>query len=44
LINKIPTPLGVGYDIQSVELGKKKLSIEVKTTKSRKKPLKNNRF
>ncbi len=36
LINKIPTPLGVGYDIQSVELEKKKRYIEVKTTKSRK--------
>lgn len=43
LINKIPTPLGVGYDIQSVELEKKKRYIEVKTTKSRK-AIKNNRF
>ncbi|MEI7669179.1 MAG: DUF3883 domain-containing protein [Pseudomonadota bacterium] len=36
LINKIPTPLGVGYDIQSVEFQNKKRYIEVKTTKSRK--------
>lgn len=36
LINKIPTPLGVGFDIQSIEIGKKKRYIEVKTTKSRK--------
>lgn len=36
LINKMPTPLGVGYDIQSVEIEKKKRYIEVKTTKSRK--------
>lgn len=43
LINKIPTPLGVGYDIQSVELEKKKRYIEVKTTKSRK-AITNNRF
>lgn len=43
LINKIPTPLGVGYDIQSVEIEKRKRYIEVKTTKSRK-ALKNNRF
>lgn len=43
LINKIPTPLGVGYDIQSVELEKKKRFIEVKTTKSRK-AINNNRF
>jgi hypothetical protein len=43
LINKIPTPLGVGYDIQSVELEKKKRYIEVKTTKSRK-AINNNRF
>ena len=43
LINKIPTPLGVGYDIQSVEFEKKKRYIEVKTTKSRK-AIKNNRF
>ncbi len=43
LINKISTPLGVGYDIQSVELEKKKRYIEVKTTKS-KKAITNNRF
>jgi hypothetical protein len=43
LINKIPTPLGVGYDIQSVEAEKKKRYIEVKTTKSRK-AITNNRF
>jgi len=43
LINKIPTPLGVGYDIQSIELEKKKRYIEVKTTKSRK-AINNNRF
>jgi hypothetical protein len=43
LINKIPTPLGVGYDIQSIEIESKKRYIEVKTTKSRK-ALKNNRF
>lgn len=43
LINKIPTPLGVGYDIQSIEIEKKKRYIEVKTTKS-KKAIKNNRF
>lgn len=43
LINKIPTPLGVGYDIQSVELESKKRYIEVKTTKS-KKAIKINRF
>jgi hypothetical protein len=43
LINKIPTPLGVGYDIQSVEIEKKKRYIEVKTTKSRK-VINNNRF
>jgi hypothetical protein len=43
LINKIPTPLGVGYDIQSVELKRKKRYIEVKTTKSRK-AINNNRF
>jgi len=43
LINKIPTPLGVGYDIQSVEIKKKKRYIEVKTTKS-KKAINNNRF
>ena len=43
LINKIPTPLGVGYDIQSIEIEKKKRYIEVKTTKS-KKAINNNRF
>lgn len=43
LINKIPTPLGVGYDIQSIEIESKKRYIEVKTTKSRK-ALMNNRF
>lgn len=43
LINKIPTQLGVGYDIQSVEFEKKKRYIEVKTTKSRK-AINNNRF
>ena len=43
LIHKIPTPLGVGYDIQSIELKSKKRYIEVKTTKS-KKALMNNRF
>ena len=43
LINKIPTSLGVGYDIQSIELESKKRYIEVKTTKS-KKSLVNNRF
>ncbi|MGL5940304.1 MAG: protein NO VEIN domain-containing protein [Waterburya sp.] len=43
LINKIPTYLGVGYDIQSIEPTKKKRYIEVKTTKS-KKALKNNKF
>lgn len=43
LINKIPTPLGVGYDLQSIEIEKKKRYIEVKTTKSRK-AIKNNRF
>ena len=43
LINKIPTPLGVGYDLQSIEIGKKKRYIEVKTTKSRK-AINNNRF
>lgn len=36
LINKIPTSLGVGYDIQSIEIEKKKRYIEVKTTKSKK--------
>lgn len=43
LINKIPTPLGVGYDIQSIEVEKNKRYIEVKTTKSRK-AITNNRF
>ncbi|MGX3065694.1 protein NO VEIN domain-containing protein [Ursidibacter arcticus] len=43
LINKIPTPLGVGYDLQSIEVEKNKRYIEVKTTKS-KKALNNNRF
>ena len=43
LINKIPTPLGAGYDIQSIEIESKKRYIEVKTTKSRK-ALNNNRF
>jgi len=43
LINKTPTFLGVGYDIQSIEIEKKKRYIEVKTTKSRK-AIKNNRF
>src|SRR5690606_22600628 len=43
LINKIPTHLGVGYDIQSVEIEKRKRYIEVKTTKS-KKAISNNRF
>jgi hypothetical protein len=43
LINKIPTPLGVGYDLQSIEIEKNKRYIEVKTTKSRK-AINNNRF
>ncbi len=43
LINKIPTPLGVGYDLQSIEIEKKKRYIEVKTTKSRK-AINSNRF
>lgn len=43
LINKIPTPLGVGYDLQSIELDKLKRYIEVKTTKSRK-AINSNRF
>lgn len=43
LINKMPTPLGVGYDIQSIEFESKKRYIEVKTTKS-KKALTNNKF
>lgn len=36
LIRKIPTALGVGYDIQSVELDQRKRYIEVKTTVSNK--------
>ena len=36
LINKIPTHLGVGYDIQSIEIEKNKRYIEVKSTKSKK--------
>jgi len=36
LINKIPTPLGVGFDIQSIEIKGLKRYIEVKTTRSRK--------
>ena len=36
LIALIPTPLGVGYDIQSIEVGEKKRYIEVKTTRSMK--------
>lgn len=43
LINKIPTPLGVGYDLQSIEIPKNKRYIEVKTTKS-KKAINSNRF
>ena len=43
LITKIPTPLGVGYDLQSIEIEKKKRYIEVKTTKSRK-AINSNRF
>lgn len=43
LINKIPTHLGVGFDIQSIEGDKIKRYIEVKTTKS-KKSLKTLRF
>jgi len=43
LINKIPTPLGVGYDIQSIEVECRKRYIEVKTTKSRK-SIMNRRF
>lgn len=43
LINKIPTQLGVGYDIQSIEIEKCKRYIEVKTTKS-KKAINNSRF
>jgi hypothetical protein len=36
LIQKIPTPLSVGYDLQSIEEGKGKRYIEVKTTTSKK--------
>lgn len=36
LINKIPTPLGVGYDLQSIEIEKHKRYIEVKSTRSKK--------
>ena len=43
LIQKIPTPLGVGYDVQSIEIQKGKRYIEVKTTTS-KKALNINRF
>jgi hypothetical protein len=43
IIQKIPTHLGVGYDIQSIEMPIKKRYIEVKTTKS-KKAIKNNVF
>src|SRR5690606_35390300 len=43
LINKIPTPHGVSYDLQSIEIEKNKRYIEVKTTKSRK-AINNNRF
>ncbi len=43
LINKIPTPLGVGFDLQSIEIPLRKRYIEVKTTKS-KKAIKSNRF
>lgn len=43
LISKIPTPLGVGYDLQSIEIEKKKRYIEVKTTRS-KKAIHSNRF
>lgn len=43
LINKIPTALGVGYDLQSIEIPKNKRYIEVKTTKS-KKAISSNRF
>ena len=42
LIQKIPTPLGVGFDLQSIEISNKKRYIEVKTTKS-KKALTNNK-
>lgn len=43
LINKLPTPLGVGFDLQSIEIPKKKRYIEVKTTRS-KKAINNKRF
>ena len=43
LINKIPTPLGVGYDLQSIEIEKHKRYIEVKSTRS-KKAINSNRF
>lgn len=43
LINKIPTPLGVGYDLQSIEIEKHKRYIEVKSTRS-KKSINSNRF
>ncbi len=43
LIKQIPTSFGVGYDLQSIEIEKKKRYIEVKTTKSRK-AINNNRF
>jgi len=43
LINKIPTPFSVGYDLQSIEIEKNKRYIEVKTTKS-KKSITSNRF
>lgn len=43
LINKIPTSLGVGYDLQSIEIDKNKRYIEVKSTRS-KKAINSNRF
>ena len=43
LINKIPTPLGVGYDLQSIEIEEHKRYIEVKSTRS-KKAINSNRF
>lgn len=43
LINKIPTSLGVGYDLQSIEIEKHKRYIEVKSTRS-KKAINSNRF
>lgn len=43
LINKIPTSLGVGYDLQSIEIEKNKRYIEVKSTRS-KKAINSNRF